>query len=301
MPELKDVGASVRQRLLNLAHARGEDFQYVLTHYAIERLVVRIVEAGFEDRFVLKGAALFSIWSEDPYRATKDLDLLGSGDPSVAAMIETFQAAARADGGADGITFDPGSVNATEIRSEARYPGIRIGVRGSLSGAEVGVQVDVGFGDVVRPAVEQVVYPAMLDMPTPGVRCYPPESVIAEKYEAMIRLSVANSRLKDYFDVWALSERFAFTAGGLVDAVTATFERRGTPVPTTRPIALAAEFAGDVGKMAMWNAFLGRGRVAMTAPSLAETADQLAAFLGPTWARGSGYREWHPGGPWGDD
>ena len=228
MTEVKDVGASVRQRLLNLAHERGEDFQYVLTHYAIERLVARIVDAGFEDRFVLKGATLFAIWSEDPYRATKDLDLLGSGDPSVAVMIETFQAIARADGGADGITFDPDSVSASEIRSEASYPGIRIAVKGSLSGAQVSVQVDIGFGDVVTPAVERVVYPAMLDIPTPEIRCYPPESVIAEKFEAMVRLGVANSRLKDYFDVWVLSDRLTFTADGLVDSVTATFERRGT-------------------------------------------------------------------------
>lgn len=187
----KDLGASVRQRLLNLAKQRGEDFTFVLVRYALERLLVRVSQSAYGDQFILKGAMLFPLWSGSPHRATKDLDLLGRVQPDLPLLESIFReiAALQSD---DGITFLADSVKASEIRQEAIYDGVRITLQAHLAAARLPLQVDVGFGDAVTPPPEAIEYPTLLSMPRSRLLAYPREAVVAEKFHAMVDLGLAN-------------------------------------------------------------------------------------------------------------
>lgn len=292
--------ASVRARLAKLVVTRGGDFQTVLDEYANERLLCRLALSPHADRFVLKGATLFTIWTGKAHRATKDIDLLGYGDPSDERMEAVFREVAAIEIPEDGLVFDPSSVRSEPIRKELHYGGTRILIRGKLANARLNIQVDVGFGDAVVPAPERTSLPCLLaGLPVTAMRAYPREVAIAEKYAAMVNLGIANSRMKDFYDVWCLATTFAFDGDRLAAALRATFERRETPLPTETPVALTQEFAEEVGKAVQWNAFVRKARVA-GAGELGEVIKMNAAFL---WPVGSvralvpGSR-WNAGGPW---
>jgi predicted nucleotidyltransferase component of viral defense system len=276
----KDIAASVRQRLLNLSKARGEDFTFVLLRYAHERLLARLARSRHADQFILKGAMLFPLWSGSPHRATKDMDLLGSGAPDRARLEVVFRDIAALEE-EDGVTFLPETVHAIAIREDAIYDGVRITLEGRLAAARLPLQVDVGFGDAVVPAPEEAEYPTLLPMPAPRVRTYARETVVAEKLHAMCDLGIANSRMKDFYDVWFLSGAFAFESSRLHAAIGATFARRGSVVPRALPLALTNAFATNPMKRAQWTAFLARARVADPALGLDHVVARLAAFAGP--------------------
>lgn len=299
-----DPAASVRARLLNLARARGEDFQLVLTRYGLERLLYRLSRSPHAERFVLKGAILFLLWSEEPHRATRDVDFLGLGDMGLDALRRIFREVCTTAVEHDGVTFDPESIQVEPIRDDTEYGGMRVTLMGELSGARIPVQADIGVGDAVTPASVSVDYPVLLDGPVPVIATYTRESVIAEKYQAMVAFGMANSRMKDYYDLWVLARDHAFEATVLGDAIRNTFERRRTVLPDNTPLGLTSEFSGDRQKKAQWRAFLsriatGRGNVR---PELDEVCGLLASFLAlPTRvARVAEDRQshWQPGGPW---
>lgn len=299
-PERKNPAASVRARLLNLSRQRKEEFQLVLSEFAIERLLYRIGVSAQAERFVLKGAMLFKLWPGEPHRATWDLDLLGRGASGVAdvlAVVREFCAIECSDG----IVFDPASVAGEEIRSADEYAGVRVRLYAWLDQARIPVQVDVGFGDVVVPPPLRERYPTLLGHPPPTILVYPREAVVAEKLEAMVSLGVMNSRMKDFYDVQALASRFAFAGPALTQAVRATFLRRKTPFPAGEPLALTREFLGAPERQTQWRAFLRRERLDAT-PDAGQLADSLRRFLGPVLAaaaRGEVLRaSWPPGGPW---
>ena len=201
MPEeTKNVGASVRARLRNLSRETGQSFELILTRYALERLLYRLSRSAHADRFVLKGAMLLTSWFKDPHRATRDLDLLGFGDPSPDAMIAAFKEILATDT-EDGVRFDSGAVRVDRIREELKYGGLRLRTTASISGARIAVTIDVAFGDALEPGAEVIDYPCMLDLPAPRLRAYARESVIAEKFQAMVALGRANSRMKDFYDL----------------------------------------------------------------------------------------------------
>jgi Nucleotidyl transferase AbiEii toxin, Type IV TA system len=277
----RDLVASVRQRLLNLAKERGEDFNFVLLRYGLERLLFRLGESRSAGLFVLKGAMLFPLWSGSPHRATKDMDLLGNGPPQIDRFVDILREVAAIEG-TDGIVFLPETVTGIAIREEARYEGIRITLEGRLGVAKLALQVDIGFGDAVTPAPAEASYPALLaDMPPPRLRVYARETAIAEKLEAMVQLGIANSRMKDFFDIWFLSRNFEFDEDTLRKAIQATFGRRQTPIPTVMPLALTTAFATDPAKAIQWRAFIAKSRLSATPPSLDEIIRVLAKFLGP--------------------
>ena len=257
-PTEKGVAHSVRQRLLNRSRDTGEDYNLLLTRYAIERLLYRLSQSAHADAFVLKGAMLFALWTGALHRPTRDLDLLGFGEPSEKRMAGVFRDVCGQTVEDDGMTFDANSVTAAPIREEHAYDGIRLRVAAKLGNARLNLQVDVGFGDVVTPDAKTDEYPTLLDQPAPRLRVYSPESVIAEKFEAMVSLGMANSRMRDFYDVWVLLEQFELDDVVLQAAIRATFERRQTPIPTTVPLALTAEFAGDPDKQRQWTGFLQR-------------------------------------------
>lgn len=290
---------SVRARLITLARERGEQAELVLTRYAIERLLYRLGESAYRERFVLKGALLFDLWFDDARRPTRDADLLGHGEHDSDAVAAVFReiVTLQAD---DGITFDPASLAAIDIRQQARYPGVRVTVLAHLAGARLKVQVDVGFGDVIALPPDDVAYPGLLpDVPAPRLQVYPKESVLAEKLHILTTLGIANSRLKDYYDLWVLCEQAGFEFAPTAQAVAATFERRATPLAGVLPIGLGAEFGTDAAKQTQWKAFLRRS--GLDAPPLPEVVGRLATFLGPLVLAATDRTlrmQWQAGGPW---
>jgi predicted nucleotidyltransferase component of viral defense system len=272
----RNVGASVRQRLLNLARARGQPLELLLTRYALERLLHRLSLSPHRDRFVLKGALLLTTWFDEPHRATRDLDLLGFGDPSDDALMSVFREVMTITID-DGMTFDTAKLKIQPIREDAEYGGSRLITTATLSGARIPIVVDVGFGDAIEPGAEDIELPVLLDMPSPHLRAYPLETVIAEKLHAMAVLGLANSRMKDYYDVWMLTRAFSIDTHRLRRAVDATFERRRTPVPTSIPEGLSDAFAADADKQAQWQAFA--RNLAAPAPRLGDLVANLRASL----------------------
>ncbi len=273
----RNTAASVRARLLNKARADGVDFQLLLTRYGLERLLYRLSISRERDNFLLKGALLFDLWYDVPLRPTRDIDLLGFGLAEIPHLVAAFEGicAIEVD---DGISFDVNSIRADEIRKDANYSGTRLALTGLIDGARCPVQIDVGYGDAVTPAPESALYPVMFkDMPAPDLRVYPRYTVVAEKLEAIISLGMANSRMKDYFDLWVILRDAQLDREILAKAVTATLDRRGTTKPLGIPIGLSEQFSNDGQKTMQWAAFVKRNQ--MTATSLEKTVQDLRAAL----------------------
>jgi len=297
-----DVGASVRARLLRLAREQGEDFQLLLTRYANERLLFRLSASGHAQQFVLKGAALFTLWTGKPHRATRDLDLLGFGDPGVAHVRDVFTKVLTHDVVDDGVQFDLATLAVDLIRENQEYGGVRVEVVARVTNARVRLQVDVGFGDAVTPEAMLVDIPPLLDFPAPQLRVYPRETVVAEKLEAMVKLGMANSRMKDFYDIAVLAASFSFDGELLTQAIRATFERRKTPLPTTTPVALTATFADDSMKKNQWSGFVRRVGIS-GGKSLADTISVVGAFVERPLLAAAGAapvpKSWQVGKGWG--
>jgi predicted nucleotidyltransferase component of viral defense system len=297
-----NIAASARQRLLDLARKRGADFQLILIQYAVERLLYRFSRSVYKDRFILKGAMLFSVWSEEPFRATRDLDFLGKGDNTVSAMTKVFGEICKTAADGDGLEFLSDKIDGQEIRDAQEYRGIRLSFEARLAGARIPVQVDIGFGDAVAPAAEMVDYPVLLDHPAPRLLAYPRETVVSEKFQAMVERGMANSRMKDFFDIWVLALMFEFDGSRIAQGIRATFERRRTQIPAAPPLALTEEFYGDRPKQVQWEAFLRKGRLKIQEKDFSKVASLLRGFLmPPALAAGQGQtfsQRWSPGGPW---
>jgi len=277
-----NTAASVRARLLNVAKQGGEDFHYVLTRYALERLLVRLARSAHRDAFLLKGAMLFRAWSPTLHRAIFR-HLCG-------VQVED-----------DGVTFDPKGVAAQRIKEDADYEGVRVTMRASIGTAKLDLQIDIGFGDAVTPEATEIDFPTLLGAEPLRIRAYPRETVVAEKVEAMAHLGIANSRMKDFFDVWFLARTFPFEGRVLSEALRATFGRRRTPIPALPPVAFTAVFAADASKTAQWKAFVSRAGVARDV-LLGEAVEVIAGFAWPPLDAAreantfSGH--WAPPGPW---
>ena len=278
----RDVGTSVRARLLTLARQKGQAFDLLLTRYANERLLHRLSLSPHRSRFVLKGAMLMSTWFDDPHRPTRDVDFLGYGDSAPDAMLATFREICAIEVN-DGMVFDIDALRVELIREELAYGGLRLRTTGALAGARITVTIDIGFGDAIEPGLDEVNLPVLLDLPQPRLRVYARETVIAEKFQAMVMLGLANSRMKDFYDVWILSRSYEFDDDRLPRAIAATFERRGTAIPREAPLALTQAFAFDSGKQRQWAAFV--RDLAIDIPALETVVTDLAGFLMPNAQR----------------
>jgi len=297
---IKNIGASVRDRLRQRARARRENAQLVMTRYAIERLLYRLSLSLYRDRFVLKGAMLFSLWAPTPYRATGDLDLLGYGDNAPGHLAEVFRDVIAVAVEDDGVVFRPETLRAAAARVEDEYSGVRLDFLAEIAGARLPMRVDIGYGDAITPEAAEIDYPSLLDQPRARLRAYPPETVVAEKFQAVVELGMLNSRMKDFFDLWAIGGAFAFEGDLLARAIQATFERRETSIPASLPIALTPEFA--TAKQPQWVAFLRRTDIALTPRPFPEIQAQIAALVMPpaqALARGLAFTAtWPAGGAW---
>lgn len=298
---LKDIPASIRQRLHNLSRIREVDFQQVILAYGLERFLYRLSRSAHAKKYILKGALLFTLRGLPDSRPTSDIDLLGYGDSDPGALTRVFREVCLVPGGDDGVAFDPESVASVPIRGALDYGGVRTTLRGELSGARLTVQVDVGFGDMVFPAPQSALYPTMLDLPAPRLRVYPWETQIAEKLHAMVNLGIANSRMKDFYDLWIIAQQFDFDCAVLAESIGKTFKCRQTPLPLTAPFALTSEFWDDIQKKKEWAAFLKRTKLKAPA-SLGEVTEVLADFLLTPLRilvnKTSIVSIWKGGGPW---
>ena len=271
-----NIAASLRARLLNIARETRQPFEVLLTRFVLERLLFRLSRSKHADRFVLKGAMLLATWLPDTTRETRDLDLLGFGDASEQQILAIFsEVLALVDD--DGVEFEVDSLRIGPIREAMEYGGVRLRGMATLSGARITITVDIGFGDSVEPGLDTIDYPSLLDLPQPRLRAYAPETVIAEKFQAMVALGRANSRMKDFYDIWILTKTFDFASDRLARAIAATFARRQTKIPTDLPDALTQEFAEDPLKQRQWTAFIAS---IDGAPDLLEqVVNELAPFL----------------------
>ncbi len=297
---IRNVAASHRAKLLALAQSRGDDFQFLLGRWIIERFLHRLGESRHKNSFVLKGAMLFLAWDGKLYRPTRDLDLLGYGSADVSDVKERIQeiCSVLAD---DGIVFDVAGIEGERIKEDAEYEGVRVRVPASLDGARVMMQVDVGFGDKVEPLPTEIHFPTLLPLEAPVVRAYPPEAVIAEKFHAMVVLGIANSRMKDFFDIWTFASTQRFEISRLSNSIRSTFDRRRTALPEAIPFALTDGFLLDGVKKVQWAAFCKRLGL-HGVPPLDVIGPTLVAFLMPAIEQARLNKPdkliWLPHGPW---
>jgi predicted nucleotidyltransferase component of viral defense system len=297
----RNTAASVRARLLALAQSKGEDYQRVLGRFAIERFLYRLGRSPHRDKFALKGATLFTLWTGQTHRPTKDLDLLGQGSSAIGEVEDAIRIICEIQE-EDGIVFDSKSVEGTKIKEEDEYDGVRIKLQAELAGARIPMQIDIGFGDAVSPEPELVSFPVLLPMEAPLIRAYPREASIAEKFHAMVTLDIRNSRMKDFYDIWFMARTWTFDMASLRKAILNSFERRRTAIPTEVPFALTSEFLNDPQKKQQWAAFVSRLNPGDKAPSLEEVGAILQTFLLPCISASTltqaAIRSWTPDRHW---
>jgi hypothetical protein len=301
-PVVEGLPVSVQVRLARHARAIGADPNLVLARFALERFLYRLSRSPHADRFVLKGALLMLVWLGETIRPTRDGDLLGFGDLSRQSLATLCAEVCGVAVEPDGLEFLPASIRVVPIRPEANYGGLRATLQARLGKARLRVQLDVGIGDAVSPEPVWLEYPGLLDFPRPRLRAYRPETTIAEKLHAMVLLGEANSRMRDFFDIFALAERMQFDGRLLAAAVRATFECRRTPIPEVLPLALTTGFAARSDKRAQWEGFVRKNGLASAPAELGLVVTRIARFLEPVIAaagRASLFdHSWGPGGPW---
>lgn len=291
----KNLPASVKARLLALARSRRETFNDLMTRYGIERLLYRLGRSEYADRFLLKGAMLFTLWDDRMPRPTRDVDLLAFGPTEAVEVVARFREIVRTEVEPDGLKFDADTVGAEELRDDGAYLGLRVKLIARLGKADIPLQIDLGTGDAVTPGPVDAEFPTLLDFPAPHVRAYPIYTVVAEKFEAMVSLGMRNTRMKDFFDVRFLAGRFAFDGATLHKAIRATFERRKTELSAS-PYPLSAAFAAEPEKQTQWAAFLRRNGLEKAQPPFATVIRELHQFIGPPLAGDAG--EWRPATGW---
>jgi len=296
-----DIGASVRERLKQKADSLGYDFKVLLTHYALERLLYRLGRSKYRDRFLLKGALLFKVWYDQMVRTSMDADLLGEGNSDIPKLVKIFRELCLVPVEPDGLEFLPDTVSGLEILENAEYQGVRITLTVMLSGARIHLQIDVGFGDAVVPRPKYIRYPALLGFPAPSIKVYTQYTAIAEKLQTLVDKGLANSRMKDYYDIWYISRHSNIDGSKLSRAIAATFKRRKTGLPETLPEGLGDGFASDNAKQRQWTAFLKKTKPGEIC-ELDAAINEMRIFLMPvveSLIEKKPYnRTWHPGQGW---
>ncbi|QCI93234.1 nucleotidyl transferase AbiEii/AbiGii toxin family protein [Novosphingobium sp. EMRT-2] len=277
-----NLAKSVKDRLLNISRREGRAFDVLLVRFALERLLYRLSVSEYRERFVLKGGMLVTAWIDDDNRVTLDADFLGHGDANPDKLVADFRAIMQIEGG-DGLVFDAEGLVATAIREEMEYGGVRLKTAAYLERTRIPVTIDIGFGDALADAAQQLDYPTLLDLPVPHIRSYPPATVIAEKFQAMVALGVLNGRMKDYYDLWAIPRNLEIASEDLDVAIRATFERRGTPIPTERPPGLSAKMMEDETKQRQWRAYA--ASVELEGVGLNSIIDAVWNLVGPSCER----------------
>lgn len=299
--KIQDISASVHHRLLNKARESSRPFNELFQYFSMERFIYRLSKTSHAQKFILKGALMFTAWNVQATRTTKDIDFLGKLENNVETMTAVMKDACNQSVEPDGMSFDPDSVNSNPIIEDAVYKGIRVFIRGNLGKSRVMVHLDVGFGDMVFPSELDVKYPTILNFPAPALKGYTPESMIAEKFQAMIKLGELNSRMKDFYDIWLLSKQFDFNGHILSEAIRKTFKIRKTEIPY-HPSIFNTSFSHDQTRETQWRAFLRKTVSADMPHSFYEVMKELKSFLSPLSSALAGQKsfqkKWKAPGPW---
>jgi len=297
----KNIAASVHQRLLNKARESSRPFNELLQHFAIERFIYRLSKSPHADRFVLKGALMFSAWTGSISRPTMDIDLLGKIENRLESIVAVVKDACEMEVENDGIVFQKDTLSATRITEDADYKGVRVLLRGSLGSIRLFLQIDIGFGDVIIPGPSRISYPVLLNFPSPELDGYTMESTVAEKFQAMVKLGLLNSRMKDFYDIWFLSRMFDFKGQMLAEAIEKTFEKRKTPI-TSEPIIFNPSFMKDENKQIQWLGFINKAKLDDAPASFESVAADIRFFLQPVVVSIIDQRtfrlSWAAPGPW---
>ena len=278
----KNIAASVKARLLTMSREQGRAFDLLLVRFALERLLFRLSCSAHRDNYVLKGGMLVTQWLEHDNRETRDIDFLGFG-PADEASIKAIFAEIMTIESEDGLVFDIDALTASLIREEMEYGGIRLKTVACLERTRIPITLDIGFGDALADATQSMDYPSLLNMDRPRIRSYPPEAVIAEKFQAVVALGLANGRMKDFYDLWAVPGSMPIEAEALDAAIAATFERRETPIPKERPMGLSGAMANDPAARQRWKAYI----VSLELPTveLGKVIDEIWTTLEPSCIR----------------
>ena len=298
---ITNIAASVHQLLLNKAKESSRPFNELLQYFAIERFIYRLSKSPHADQFILKGALMFSAWCGPASRPTMVIDLLGKIDNQLDTITAVMKDACLTDVEPDGISFNAETVEAVRITEDAEYEGVRVRVRGSLGKIRISIQIDIGFGDVIVPDADTVSYPAILDFPAPELKGYTMESTIAEKFQAMVKLGVLNSRMKDFYDIWFLSRTFDFKGEILGEAIEKTFEKRKTPVNLEAAL-FDPSFGTNKDKNVQWRGFIRKAKLVGAPDTFEDIVVAVKLFLEPL-ARAIAERKmfnsvWTAPGPW---
>lgn len=279
---MKDVAESVLSRLLNIAKANGLVYNELLMRYILERIFYRVGKSRYSGKFILKGGNLFACWQGGfDFRPTMDADMLYRGVGTPEQLKAVFTEICTAPAPDDGLRIDVASMTAERILEDAEYGGVRLSINAHIGKSRTQVQIDIGVGDAVTPTAKMADYPTLLEFPAPRMRIYPPETVIAEKFETLVRRGMLNSRMKDFYDIWKLKSLFDYDIDVLGRAIARTFERRKRPIPTECPIALTERFWSDPGKQKQWQAFLRKSRLNVGNRTLRDIVHEISEFLTP--------------------
>jgi predicted nucleotidyltransferase component of viral defense system len=300
-PTPSNLPASIKQRLLNLGKQTGEELNVLLTKYALERFLYRIGKSRFRHRFILKGAFLFIAWNPTLQRTTRDVDFLDMEKSSPQSLRDIFCEITKVETEPDGVRFTTESVRTRTIREDNLYGGVRVNLTAMLGKAKIPLQIDIGFGDAVVPPPQEIDFPVLLPSPMPRIKVYPQEAMIAEKFHAAAVLGMRNSRMKDYFDIYTLSQSFPFSGEKLSHAIISVFQRRRTALPHETPLGLSATFASGQTKNIQWRHFLTQAGTSIEL-SFSTVIAAIQDFLMPLVSAAVAGKKfnlfWPPGGPW---
>ena len=292
----------MRGRLQEKARRTNQRFTELLQHYGMERFLYRFSQSKYANSFILKGALMFTVWDVPQRRTTVDIDFLARFDNQIEKIERVIKDVCAVKVPTDGLIFDAKAVKGKRIKEDADYEGVRVNFLGFLEKSKIHMQIDIGFGDVITPKPSEVDYPTLLDFPAPHLQGYTFESVVAEKFEAMVKLGALNSRMKDFYDVWLMTRQFNFEGRKLAAAIKATFENRKTPLPSGQSLFPASIYDEKSIQAAMWKAFLKKGEVKTVSDSLGAVVSVIGKFLSEPITAIALKKElssfWHAPGPW---
>ncbi len=297
-----NMPASVRARLQNIAKETSRPFAEILQYYGMERLLYRFSKSPYAAGFILKGALMFTAWDIPQRRTTLDIDFSARFDNQINSIEKVIKDICKIAVISDGLVFDSKTVRGQRIKEDADYEGVRVKFVGFLERSRIPMQIDIGFGDIIHPKPKIIDYPVILDLPKPHLKGYPPESVVSEKFEAMMKLGLLNSRMKDFYDIWLLMRKFDFSGTILTEALKKTFNNRKTELPQRRPLFAQEIYDNKSDRQTLWMAFLRKNDIKNAPDKLSAIAKTIEKFLiKPLGAikKGKGFNEtWKAAGKW---
>jgi hypothetical protein len=277
--DIINLQASVRSRLQTKAKETNRPFAEILQYYGMERFLFRLGKSAYSRHFILKGALMFTAWNIPQRRTTLDIDLLARFDNQISSIEQVIKDVCKITVVSDGLVFDPETVRGQRIKEDADYEGVRVKFVGFLERSRIPMQIDIGFGDIVYPRPRIFDYPVILDLPKPHLKGYPLESVVSEKFEAMVKLGLLNSRMKDFYDIWLMMLQFDFDGLNLTEALKRTFEHRKMELPQKRPLFAEEIYDGQSDRQTLWTAFLRKSDIKHASDKLSATAKAIEGFL----------------------